>query len=153
MLLPLQNSPNSVKPPEGNTEPSCGLTPKGVETRRGESTCVVCETRKHDSEFYVKDRSTGRKDTTCKRCRIIQQRERTLGITQEEYLALHKKQGGKCGICRKRIRSRRFKALAVDHCHDTGRIRGLLCSNCNTGLGLFKENPEAMLRAIEWIKV
>lgn len=76
-----------------------------------------------------------------------------LGITQTQYIELHKKQDGRCGICTHRLRSKRFKAFAVDHDHATGRIRGLLCGNCNTGLGLLKDSPDNLLRAIEWMKV
>lgn len=153
MLLPLENPPNSVKPLAGNTEPRRGRAPEGVETRCGGFTCSVCKTEKITNEFYVKDRGTGRRDTTCKACRIIQHRERTLGVSQEDYMQMHAAQDGRCGICKKRLRSRRCKAFAVDHCHTTGRIRGLLCSNCNTALGLLKDDPAVMLRAAEWVKV
>lgn len=113
----------------------------------------MCSSDKPEDQFYVKDRKTDRLDTTCKACRIITQRERTLGVTQEQYLEMHRKQQGRCGICLKRLRSRHYKAFAVDHCHTTGAVRGLLCSNCNTGLGLFKDDIQSLLRAIEWVKV
>ncbi len=62
------------------------------------------------------------------------------GISAEEYRyeywRLYEMQNGNCAICRKR------KKLVLDHCHRTGKIRGLLCSNCNTALGLVKENLE-----------
>lgn len=150
--------PNSGKPHVGNPEPRRRKTREGVETRRealptDACSCSVCKATKPITEFYVKDRSTGREDTTCKSCRIIKQRERTLGVTQEQYEALYKKQGGRCGICHNRLYSKRYKAFAVDHCHKTGRIRGLLCTHCNTGLGLFRDDPSALQRAIEWTKV
>lgn len=153
--MPLENkiNPNSVKPPVGNTEPSRGITPEGVETRRVDIQCGVCATHKDVSEFYVKDRKTGRRDSKCKACRIIQTREFVLGVTEAQYRSMHRDQSGRCGICRTRMRSRRMKKFAVDHCHTTGRIRGLLCSNCNTGLGLFKDNLDTLHRAIDWIKV
>ncbi len=144
--------PNSVKPLEGNTEPSRGVTPEGVETRREDIQCTVCKAYKIDSEFYKKD-STGRRDCKCKACRIISTREHTLGVTQDDYLRMHKEQSGRCGICHSRLRSRRYKAFAVDHDHKTGRIRGLLCTKCNTGLGLFKDNIEFLMSAINWLKV
>ncbi len=56
-------------------------------------------------------------------------------------------QDGKCAICRI-VPSR---TMAVDHCHDTGAIRGLLCSNCNTGIGLLRDNPEILARAIIYL--
>jgi hypothetical protein len=140
---------------EVNPEPRLCNTHEGVETRREALptySCSKCHKTKPESEFYKKDRS-GRLDRTCKVCRIIRQREKNLGVTQEDYLAMYKKQEGRCGICRSRLYSKRYKAFAVDHCHDTGRIRGLLCTNCNTGLGLFKDDPIALQRAIEWTKV
>jgi len=42
--------------------------------------------------------------------------------------------------------------LAVDHCHDTNKVRGLLCKNCNTAIGLLKENLETMTKALEYVK-
>lgn len=128
------------------------VTPEGVETGREEIQCGVCMTPKLIKEFYVKDRKTGRLDSTCKACRIIQQRERTLGVTQVQYLEMHRQQKGRCGICGKRLRSRRYKAFAVDHCHITGKIRGLLCTKCNTAIGLLDDNPQRMFSAIRWVK-
>lgn len=148
----IQGTPQSVDDPE----PSLSNTLKGAETRRDAlpiNCCSICLKEKPISEFYVKDRSTGRPDATCKACRIIKQREKTLGVTQDDYLRMLTEQQGRCGICNKRLYSKRYKAFAVDHCHTTGRIRGLLCTKCNTGLGLFCDDPIALQRAIEWTKV
>ena len=147
--------PNSGKPHVGNPDPRLCNTHEGVETRREALPtyrCTKCNEEKGKNEFYLKDRN-GRRDTTCKACRIIAQREKTLGVTQEQYLQMFTNQRGRCGICDKRLYSKRYKAFAVDHCHTTGRIRGLLCHQCNTGLGLFKDDPVALQRAIEWTKV
>lgn len=51
------------------------------------------------------------------------------GLTKEQFLELEAKQNGRCAICEKERR------LVVDHCHTTGKVRGLLCTGCNTGLG------------------
>jgi len=56
-------------------------------------------------------------------------------ITEDEYHALLKKQGEKCGIC-----SVSQVTLCVDHCHATGVVRGLLCGNCNKGIGFLKDD-------------
>ncbi len=64
------------------------------------------------------------------------------GITVEERDILLAMQGGKCKICRHEL----TKRPQTDHCHKTGPVRGILCLGCNTGLGLFKEDP-ALLRA------
>lgn len=150
-----KHSVNSGKPLVGNPEPRLRKTREGVETRHGEplKSCTNCNEVKPESEFYKKDRDTGRLDSKCKRCRIVILREKTLGITDSQYWRLYKEQGGRCGICRSRLYSKRYKRFAVDHCHTTGRIRGLLCSNCNTGIGLLKDDPNALQRAIEWVKV
>lgn len=146
---------NSVKPHGGNTEPRHRSTREGVETRHGEliKSCSVCNIEKPEAEFYKKDRATGRMDSTCKSCRIIQSRERSLGVTEGQYWEMYHNQGGKCGICKHRLYSKRYKSFAVDHCHVTGKVRGLLCTNCNTGLGLFRDSPTALLNAIDWVKV
>lgn len=68
--------------------------------------------------------------------------------------ALLKKQGGRCAICwvipTKGIG--RETKLAVDHCHATGRVRGLLCMNCNVGLGLFKDSQARLAMAIAYLR-
>src|SRR5690606_27064592 len=107
-----KHAPNSGKPHAGNPEPRQRNGREGVETGRGApttNTCKICEEAKPVTEFYVKDRETGRRDTTCKRCRIIRQREKTLGITEDEYWALYRAQKGRCGICLRRIYSKRYK--------------------------------------------
>jgi Recombination endonuclease VII len=63
----------------------------------------------------------------------------------QEYDALLKSQNGVCAACGKPEQSTykgKPRMLAVDHCHVTGRVRGLLCGHCNRALGLLRENPE-----------
>jgi hypothetical protein len=74
----------------------------------------------------------------------------TYGITPEEYWAIYEYQGGKCAICRRATGAR--KKLSVDHCHATGRVRGLLCQKCNRDvLGHLRDEPEALLRGITYL--
>ena len=79
------------------------------------------------------------------------QLKRDYGITLEQYDERLEQQNYSCLICgsHKDLFS---KDLAVDHCHSTGKIRGLLCKNCNTGIGNFKDDVEIMKRAIEYIE-
>lgn len=71
-------------------------------------------------------------------------------ITPQEYDSLFSSQEGRCLICN--IHSTETsKGLVVDHCHNTNRIRGLLCSKCNTGIGQFNENVTILERAITYI--
>jgi len=73
------------------------------------------------------------------------------GITLEEYDALSEAQNHVCAIC-KLPEQRLNKRLHVDHDHTTDEIRGLLCSNCNTGIGLLKEDPKILLQAVEYLE-
>lgn len=75
----------------------------------------------------------------------------TYGISYQEYLVMLEAQGGCCAICGTDDTGKR-KAFAVDHCHETGVVRGLLCSSCNTGIGLLKEDLGIMKRAMEYVK-
>lgn len=71
-----------------------------------------------------------------------------------EYEALLVSQGGKCAICEQHEtfkRKGKEVAMSVDHCHVTGDIRGLLCNNCNNGLGQFKDNLEYIMKAYNYI--
>ena len=75
---------------------------------------------------------------------------RKYGITLEQYDEILKAQQGVCAICTKSCDT--GMNLAVDHCHDTNKVRALLCKNCNTAIGLLKENVETMTKAIDYIK-
>ena len=79
------------------------------------------------------------------------------GITLEQYEELFEKQGGVCALCKKPETARRNKKaeggerLAVDHCHDTGVVRGLLCFKCNTAIGALGDTQEAAVRAMNYL--
>ena len=66
-------------------------------------------------------------------------------MSLEDYERLLKEQNYKCLICDKK------KKLYVDHCHKTGKVRGLLCDLCNRGIGLFKEDVNSLSRAINFL--
>lgn len=68
------------------------------------------------------------------------------GLTIEKYEEMRQHQNNKCAIC-----DQIEIDLFVDHDHDTGKIRGLLCHNCNVGLGWFKDDIISMLNAVEYI--
>jgi hypothetical protein len=73
------------------------------------------------------------------------------GITLLQYNEMFDNQNGKCAICDV-SQEKQSKRLSVDHCHMTGKIRKLLCDGCNKGLGHFKDKPELLLKAIEYLK-
>ena len=80
---------------------------------------------------------------------------KTYGITYEEYMDMYKQFGGRCHICRQvgfKIDKHQKLDLAVDHCHSTGKVRGMLCHNCNRGLGLFQDNTEYLTEAVRYLE-
>lgn len=72
------------------------------------------------------------------------------GISDAEYTAMLDKQGGGCAICGKHEERKGYR-LAVDHCHESGRVRGILCTNCNRGIGLFRDSTDLIERAIKYL--
>jgi hypothetical protein len=149
-----KHSVNSVKPLVGNTEPSRGSMPEGVETRHGalvQQTCNRCGTTKTETEFHI--HRHGKRRKFCKECFRDSERQRIYGITKEQFWNIYHKQDGQCAICEKRMRSDRWKGFAIDHCHTTNEVRGLLCTQCNVGLGNFKDDPIRLLKAVEYLKV
>ncbi len=73
--------------------------------------------------------------------------KKKFGLSKEQYTELLEKQNHVCAICGKEC----TKALAVDHCHTTGKIRGLLCNNCNRGIGHLKDSVENLTNAITYL--
>ena len=76
--------------------------------------------------------------------------KRLYGITLQDYVQMFEKQGEVCAICKEKCPTR--KSLSVDHDHQTGIVRGLLCNRCNRALGMFKDNSTLLLRAAQYIK-
>jgi hypothetical protein len=73
------------------------------------------------------------------------------GINPSEYDALLEKQNGKCAICDKPSEDNTHGRLYIDHCHTANHVRGLLCNNCNTGLGNFKDDVNFLQAAIKYL--
>lgn len=71
------------------------------------------------------------------------------GLTLEDYERMYEEQAGKCLTCDS-SESHRGHRLAVDHCHTTGKVRGLLCKSCNVALGNARENPNILRRLAEY---
>lgn len=137
-----------------------------VDPQRSERRCSKCRTVKSREEF---PRNSAQKDgmhNECKPCMRERARERhrrnphyghliKYGLTKEDYDALLEGQNGGCAICgcpparRKKQRSDLFH---VDHDHVTGKVRGLLCFNCNGGLGQFKDDAERLRRAVAYLE-
>ena len=93
----------------------------------------------------------------CRECQTNYQREKALGVTEEDFNILLKQQENKCAICKKdhdtyRSNTQNNRRFAVDHDHKTGKIRGLLCDKCNRGIGYFKDSEQLLLNAIKYLK-
>ena len=131
--------------------------------------CSHCNVEKGLDEFYfVKSRN--RYSAICKECdkaasrarhrkyrdedserlternRITKLKSR-YGLTPEEYEEMFKSQSGKCKICHEELTD-----SVIDHCHETGKVRGILCRHCNSGLGLFKDNTTHLMNAIKYLE-
>lgn len=75
-----------------------------------------------------------------------------VGISKEQFFDLLIKQDNKCALCKKTFESLGGNHLHIDHCHKTGKIRGLLCMPCNVSLGMLGDDEEGLLKALSYIK-
>lgn len=111
------------------------------------------EDRRHEV-LQLKSTRYHRNDGYRAGARPITERTYTLkkkyGLTLEDYYALLHRQGGKCGICGTEDSGK--KSFHVDHCHKTGVVRGLLCFNCNTGIGKLGDCPDVISKAAEYVR-
>jgi len=78
--------------------------------------------------------------------------EKRLGITHTEYESILASQGGVCAICKRYKITSNNKYMAIDHCHSTLKIRGVLCNWCNRALGLLEDNIEFFNSAIKYLE-
>jgi hypothetical protein len=134
--------------------------PVDQEVLPGEKWCPDCETVKPTTEFPRTRNSASGIYTYCKPCHNIRGKaakdkiggsrtyhlKRRYGISAEDADAMLEGQGGLCAICR------RAPAAHVDHDHETGAVRALLCFNCNGGLGQFKDDPLILRAAADYVE-
>ena len=78
--------------------------------------------------------------------------KRVYGLSKEQYLEMLKLQNDCCAICLCNKETLPYQTLVVDHCHNTGKVRGLLCNHCNTAVGLFKDNKDFLKKAIQYLE-
>ena len=142
-------------------------------------TCSKCGVTKTFAEFSLSREATETRNAVyrshCKECQATAARQwfadnperanenrrrwnlqNTYGLTVAEYNALLREQGGVCAVCGKdeqntRRRTGKQLRLAVDHCHDTGAVRGLLCLKCNRAIGLLDDDPVLMRKATSYL--
>jgi len=140
--------------------------------------CTKCGIKKQLKEFpKAYDGRKGGREAACKVCRATKRRERwkhnkqnnktkftennrkwqlksMYGITKNEYDSLLEQTNGHCPICNKRFAMKKGVSKhgpVVDHNHSNGKIRGIVCSLCNVGLGYFQDNPEVLQNAINYL--
>ena len=130
--------------------------------------CKTCgEEKPLTTELWYKHRSSSRGFYIhCKECMKRKQREAwarnatpekrrkwmlkgVYNITPEEYDAIARAQDYVCAICKQECPSGQH--LSIDHCHDSGEVRGLLCKTCNRAIGQLKDNPERVLAAYQYL--
>ncbi|MGW3358483.1 endonuclease VII domain-containing protein [Streptomyces bungoensis] len=121
-----------------------------VDVPDGHKLCRACGVVKPHSEWHRNATASDGLSTRCKACRAERGRQdhlkRQYGITEAERDELIASQGGVCCICLA------APPAHVDHCHNTGRVRGVLCFSCNAALGQFKDQPEAIRRAAAYVE-
>lgn len=129
--------------------------------------CTKCGLEKPRMEFYRRSGASDGLRSHCKSCVSVWGKENTearreswrryrrkqylsetYGISEAEYDVMFERQHGLCAICGKPGRAR---GLHVDHDHETGAVRGLLCHPCNSGMGMLGDDPKLLASAIEYL--
>jgi len=152
-------------PPEGPytvrmRDPAFGLRWNNLYLNGTERVCRRCSMSLPIDEFYIRGKTkTGKQlyASYCKPCTVDNRPSdyahrstcKKYGLTPDQYSQMLEQQGGGCAICGVTPNGKR---LAVDHCHTTGKVRGLLCSPCNTGLGVFKDNTDLLHNAVKYLE-
>lgn len=108
----------------------------------------ICMIESCDNHLYAKD--------LCHAHYIKQRKWSAAGVDAARYQEMLHEQNGVCAICKQPETapdkaSGKTKDLAIDHCHKSGKIRALLCSNCNRGLGLFNDDIELLAKARAYV--
>lgn len=128
-------------------------------------TCGKCKRRKPDGAFAITwNRKLHKRvrASTCMACgdknrerrkkwRSDSARHRLYGVHKDQWAEMKKKAKHKCEVCGA-AELREKRGLVVDHCHDKGHVRGVLCHTCNTAIGLMKDSPAIMRAAAKYIE-
>lgn len=114
-------------------------------------TCRRCNLTKPLSDYFFR-KDSQKHQTLCKTCWHNDQMVRNYGIGLDEYERMLEEQQGVCAICGLEQNSKRNTRLCVDHCHDTGSVRGLLCDRCNRGIGLLQDDYRILNKASDYLR-
>ncbi|MEV8306309.1 endonuclease VII domain-containing protein [Streptomyces flavidovirens] len=121
-----------------------------VDVPVGYKECRGCGEAKPHSEWHRNATASDGLSTRCKACRAALSRadhlRRQYGLTEAERDEMVLSQMGICSICLA------APAVHVDHCHETGRVRGVLCFNCNSAIGKLGDDPDTLRRAIAYLE-
>lgn len=104
------------------------------------------DNREHRKE-YAKQYKTKRPDYF-----VRKHLDYSYGITLEEYETMRESQRGRCAVCGKHEEETQRKRLFVDHSHSSGKIRGLLCQQCNTALGMVNEDTDILFALASYLE-
>lgn len=125
-----------------------------VRERDNQARRHAADLRRHPCEGCGQD-GVSEKHRWCKGCRRRAQLLQGYGLTFAEFGAMRQAQGDCCAICKSPNTGPRkgtgSETLMIDHDHKTGRVRGLLCEPCNLGLGAFRDDPQRLKGAIEYL--
>ena len=119
--------------------------------------CTSCLVYKPWDCFHKQNSSITNHNSQCKECVSKQHYgsfkggilRKKYGISLDDYESMLKSQDNKCKICLSPVSGR---SANVDHCHETGIVRGILCPNCNLGLGNFQDCPWLLRHAVEYLE-
>ena len=117
--------------------------------------CCTCKKDKPTAEFNKYSKADDGLQPRCRECQAAARRSYTLAqysLDEEGFQALLVEQGGVCAICRSDSPGKRWDRFAIDHCHETGKVRGLLCGPCNVSIGQIGDNTHALYRAYQYLK-
>jgi len=126
--------------------------------------CTKCGLKKELKDFHKRAAMLDGHKSECKECTRLYQRQkyesgeiraavyqRQYGITLMQYDQMISDQNGCCKICGTNEPGKNRKRFSVDHNHDTGQVRGLLCGSCNSALGLLKDSPIILQSALIYL--
>jgi hypothetical protein len=128
-----------------------------------QKTCSKCGVKQDISNYYLVSKAKGiYPQNPCISCVKKYQKDRyqkiyeksiirKFDLNSQEYNKMLEDQEYSCKICNTHI-DKLSKNLAVDHCHITGKVRGLLCSKCNTGIGMLKDDIKLLEKALQYLK-
>lgn len=141
--------------------------------RPGEKRCGTCRLWKSLEAFHNSSKSHDGKGTRCKPCDKVARKQwreanpqraresarwknimNAHGLTKEQWMAMYNEQEGVCKICQMSQDERGYdgRSLCVDHNHQSGEVRGLLCNGCNRALGFFLDSPDLLRQAANYLE-